>query len=115
MPCINTKRSCEHRKASLGKVRRAIAYQADHIGTSIVRHWIPAKKDTVNQSIAGEKQHYEEKKNMQEVSAHHYQMKRTGSSPSGSTSISIKHAARTRRSTGVHASSSHKKSWVSGR
>jgi hypothetical protein len=42
-------------KVSLGKVRRAIAHQADHIGTSMVRHQILAKKDTANQSIAGEK------------------------------------------------------------
>jgi hypothetical protein len=76
MPCISTKRSCEQRKESLGNVRNAIAHQADHIGTSIVSHRILAKKDTANQSIAGEKHHEEEKKNVQEVSARHYQMKR---------------------------------------
>jgi hypothetical protein len=30
-------------KASLEKVRRAIAHQADHIGASTVRHRIPAR------------------------------------------------------------------------
>jgi hypothetical protein len=36
------------------------------------RHLTPAKKDIVNQSIAGERQHGEEKKTVQEVSAHQY-------------------------------------------
>jgi hypothetical protein len=36
----------------------------------------PAKKDTTNQSIAGEKQHGPGKKTVQEVSVHHYQTKR---------------------------------------
>jgi hypothetical protein len=64
------------KKTSLGKVRRAITHQADHIGTNTVRHRIPAKKDILNQSIAGEKQHGEGNKNVQEVSARHYQTKR---------------------------------------
>jgi hypothetical protein len=76
MPCISTKRSCKQKKASLGKVRRAIAHQADHIGMSTMGYRIPANKDTANQSIAREKQHKEGKKNTQEVSARHYQMKR---------------------------------------
>jgi hypothetical protein len=76
MPCISTKRNCEQKKVSLGKVRRAVAHQADHIGASTVRHRIPAKKGTANQSIAEEKQYEEGKKNTQEVSARHYQMKR---------------------------------------
>jgi hypothetical protein len=37
------------------------------------------------------------------------------SNSSGSTSISINHAARTRRSLGAHAPSGHKKPWASGR
>jgi hypothetical protein len=49
------KKLLAEKKASLGKVRRAIAHQADHIGASMERHRIPAKKDTVNQSIVGEK------------------------------------------------------------
>jgi hypothetical protein len=63
------KKKLQAEKAILGKVRRATTHQADHIGTSTVRHWIPANKDTANQSIAKEKQHEEEKKNTQEVSA----------------------------------------------
>jgi hypothetical protein len=49
------KKKLRAEKASLGKVRGATVYQADHIGMSTVRHRIPAKKDTTNQSIAGEK------------------------------------------------------------
>jgi hypothetical protein len=52
---MSIKRSCEQKKDHLGKVRRAIALQADHIGTSMVSHRIPAKKDTAKQSIAREK------------------------------------------------------------
>jgi hypothetical protein len=73
---MSIKRSCEQKKDRLGKVRRVIVLQADHIGTSMVSHQIPAKKDTVKQSIAGEKQHKEGKKNTQEVSARHCQKKR---------------------------------------
>jgi hypothetical protein len=72
MPCISTKRNCEQKRTSLGKVRRATAHQVDHIGTNIARHHIPAKNDITNQSIVGEKQHEEGKKNAQEVSTHHY-------------------------------------------
>jgi hypothetical protein len=42
----------------------------------MMRHQTPAKKDTVNQSITKEKQHEEGKKNVQEASARHCQMKR---------------------------------------
>jgi hypothetical protein len=76
MPCISTKRNCKQKKVGLGKVRRAAAHQADHIGASTVRHRIPAKKGTTNQSIAGEKQYDEGKTNAQEVLARHYHMKR---------------------------------------
>jgi hypothetical protein len=70
MPCISTKRNCEQKKVSLGKVRRAVAHQADHIGAGIVRHRIPAKIGTANQSIAGENQYEEgKKKHVRSISA----------------------------------------------
>jgi hypothetical protein len=43
-PTSAQKRSCEPKKVSLGKVRRAATHQADHIGASTVIHRIPAKK-----------------------------------------------------------------------
>jgi hypothetical protein len=70
------KKKLQEKKASLGKVKRAISHQVDHIRASMVKHRIPAKKDIANQSIAGEKQHEEGKKNTQEVSVRHHQMKR---------------------------------------
>jgi hypothetical protein len=63
-------------KTSSGKVRRATSHQAGHTGTNKARHPIPAKKDISNQSIAGERQHGEGRKTVQEVSAHHYQTNR---------------------------------------
>jgi hypothetical protein len=41
-----------------------------------VKQLTPAKKDTANQSIAGEKHHVPRKKTVQEVSAHHHQTMR---------------------------------------
>jgi hypothetical protein len=55
MPYISTKRSCEQKKASSGKVRRATTHQAAHTGMNTARHLIPTKKDIANQSIAGER------------------------------------------------------------
>jgi hypothetical protein len=73
MPCISTKRSCERKKASLGEARRTTVHQADHTGMNTVKHLTLAKKDTANQSIAGEKHHVPGKKNVREVSTHHHQ------------------------------------------
>jgi hypothetical protein len=70
------KKSCEQKKASSEKVTRATTHQAGHTGTNTARYLIPAKKDISNQSIAGERQHGEGRKTVQEVSAHHYQTKR---------------------------------------
>jgi hypothetical protein len=75
MPCIS-KKKLRAEKTSLGKFRKATTHQAGHIGTNTVRHRIPARKDIMNQSIVGEKQHEEGKKNALEVSARHYQTKR---------------------------------------
>jgi hypothetical protein len=70
------KKKLRAEKSELRKVRRATAHQADHTGMNTARHLTPAKKGIVNQSIAGERQHGEEKKTVEEVSVHHYQTKR---------------------------------------
>jgi hypothetical protein len=49
------KRRCKQKKVSFRKVRGAATHQADHIGASTVRHRIPAKKGTANQSTTEEK------------------------------------------------------------